>query len=516
MLAFFMKVLVCLLIAGAIGYLTAWLLRGLAIARLRETHYRLTSDLSARDNQVLAAQSQMQDLRAKQALAETELAALGTKNKELTSAIYSELQKGIENAENLRREQDRYKSDIELALQRQKEIEDTSRRLNETISKKDSDIARLELELAPLLALPATVAARDSELKEIRSKLDQAVAEQARYDRERADSRNSLETRHQEREELLASRSHRINELEGLMASAKNRLADLESLAISRAAEVTRVNEQLISFAGMPATLAALETELRTVKLKLDDATQAARAKDHEFSVTRAQIESELLQARGRTDSEVSELKAQIADLSMEIQSREHSFSALRSELDSARHSLESRSAMLQESETARTAVVAALKAKDTELARLRSDLATLTILPGKIAAIKGELSSERQRIMSLETELLQMVQTLEEGSLRPPRQFAIAPDDVDDLKHIYGVGPVIEKTLHGLGVYQFKQVALWNTEDIKFFDSQLQDFHGRIEREYWVRSAQEEHYKKYGEWLGEGQPSVTMPETNR
>ena len=516
MLAFFLKVLVCLLIASAIGFLVAWTLRGLALARLREKNYRLTSDLSARDNQVLAAQSQMQDLRAKQALSETEIATLGTKNKELTSAIYSELQKGIENAENFRREQERHKSDIELASQRQKQLEDSSKRLGEIISTKESDIERLELELAPLLSLPGTLAARESELKDIRRKHDEAVAEHDQYARERTNSRNTLEAQNQQREELLASRSHRINELEGQLASANSRLADLEGLMTSRAAEVSRVNEQLRSFAGMPSTLAALETELRMVQQKLHETALAARSRDQEFNVARAQIESELSQARGRTDIEVSELKAKNADLSMEMQNRESSLSALRAELDSASKSLESRSALLHESEAERAAAVLALKSRDAELARVRSELSHLTILPGKIAAIKGELSSERQRIMSLETELLQMVQTLEEGSWRPPRQYAIAPDETDDLKHIYGVGPVVEKTLHSLGVYQFKQVALWSTDDIKFFDSQLHDFRGRIEREYWVRSAQEEHYKKYGEWLGEGQPSITMPETNR
>ena len=101
-------------------------------------------------------------------------------------------------------------------------------------------------------------------------------------------------------------------------------------------------------------------------------------------------------------------------------------------------------------------------------------------------------------------------------SSKRTPRQFASAPPLIDDLKHIYGVGPVLEKMLHALGVYQFIQVATWKADDIAFFDARLHDFHGRIEREHWVRSAQEEHYKKYGEWLGEGAPVFTMPEANR
>ena len=70
---------------------------------------------------------------------------------------------------------------------------------------------------------------------------------------------------------------------------------------------------------------------------------------------------------------------------------------------------------------------------------------------------------------------------------------------EYDDLKLIYGVGPVLEKLLHKLGIYFFKQVARWNEADIDYVDEQLEHFKGRIRRENWVDSAAEEHLKKYG-----------------
>ncbi len=82
-----------------------------------------------------------------------------------------------------------------------------------------------------------------------------------------------------------------------------------------------------------------------------------------------------------------------------------------------------------------------------------------------------------------------------------------------DDLTCIYGVGPVLAKMLHRLGIHQFKQVAQWSEADIDFFDAQLERFRGRIRRENWVRSATEEHHKKYGEWLGSGTPAPVMRE---
>lgn len=89
-------------------------------------------------------------------------------------------------------------------------------------------------------------------------------------------------------------------------------------------------------------------------------------------------------------------------------------------------------------------------------------------------------------------------------------------PADPDDLKRIRGVGPVLEKRLHELGVHQFRQVALWTEADVDHFDRELRNFHGRIRRENWVRSAVEEHFKKHGEWLGAGAVTAAPRETAR
>ncbi|MEZ5652734.1 MAG: hypothetical protein R3E87_19530 [Burkholderiaceae bacterium] len=72
------------------------------------------------------------------------------------------------------------------------------------------------------------------------------------------------------------------------------------------------------------------------------------------------------------------------------------------------------------------------------------------------------------------------------------PRQYSLAPDRVDDLKRIVGIGPVIERMLNRLGVFQLRQIAAWNDDDVAFFDSQLDEFRGRIDRDRWVEQARE------------------------
>ena len=69
------------------------------------------------------------------------------------------------------------------------------------------------------------------------------------------------------------------------------------------------------------------------------------------------------------------------------------------------------------------------------------------------------------------------------------PMLFTTAPDPVDDLKRIKGIGAVIEKTLNKLGVYQFKQIAEWDDNNCAWVDNSL-SFPGRIKREEWVKQA--------------------------
>jgi predicted flap endonuclease-1-like 5' DNA nuclease len=59
-----------------------------------------------------------------------------------------------------------------------------------------------------------------------------------------------------------------------------------------------------------------------------------------------------------------------------------------------------------------------------------------------------------------------------------------------DDLKKIKGVAKVMEKMLHGIGVYYFWQIAQWSREDIDHADAKLTAFHGRIQRDGWVKQA--------------------------
>ena len=58
-----------------------------------------------------------------------------------------------------------------------------------------------------------------------------------------------------------------------------------------------------------------------------------------------------------------------------------------------------------------------------------------------------------------------------------------------DDLKLIKGIGPKIENTLNGLGIYHFDQIAGWGQPQRDWVDGYL-SFKGRIDRDDWVGQA--------------------------
>lgn len=68
-----------------------------------------------------------------------------------------------------------------------------------------------------------------------------------------------------------------------------------------------------------------------------------------------------------------------------------------------------------------------------------------------------------------------------------------------DDLKDIIGVGPFLERKLHSLGIYTFRQVANFTSEDMDTVNRIIEFFPGRIERDDWVGQSKAFHERKYG-----------------
>ncbi len=75
-------------------------------------------------------------------------------------------------------------------------------------------------------------------------------------------------------------------------------------------------------------------------------------------------------------------------------------------------------------------------------------------------------------------------------GGKAPKPLKAARKGQADDLQKIEGIGPVLEKLLHGLGTYHFDQIASWGVDEIAWIDTNLKGFKGRATRDKWVAQA--------------------------
>jgi predicted flap endonuclease-1-like 5' DNA nuclease len=142
------------------------------------------------------------------------------------------------------------------------------------------------------------------------------------------------------------------------------------------------------------------------------------------------------------------------------------------------------------------------IRSRDAEAAMLRGTLdgrdAAISQLED-LARERAHLFGELAKAHAETARYRQLIVDIENNAPPPILSGVAAPDD---LKLIVGVGPVLERMLHTLGVTTFRQIAYWSERDIAEFDARLPEFPGRIVRDQWVTQARELHQSKYGEAL--------------
>jgi NADH-quinone oxidoreductase subunit E len=114
-----------------------------------------------------------------------------------------------------------------------------------------------------------------------------------------------------------------------------------------------------------------------------------------------------------------------------------------------------------------------------------------------RVRELEQAEASSRQRIARLEDEPTSAEGAAEaEAPPERPKAPAAAPQalaapevQADDLQRISGIGPSIEKTLHGLGICHFRQIAGFTPDNVAWVSQRLR-FKGRIEREDWIGQA--------------------------
>ncbi|MFI4902316.1 MAG: hypothetical protein ACHP91_02795 [Burkholderiales bacterium] len=147
---------------------------------------------------------------------------------------------------------------------------------------------------------------------------------------------------------------------------------------------------------------------------------------------------------------------------------------------------LTERARIIRAAEREAASLRAARSGDAAELGQLREFADERRALLRDLAAARGETARYREIVVDLE-----------DNAPPPLLGGAGAPDD---LKLIVGVGPVLERMLHRMGIGSYREIARWSEHDVDAVDARLPEFHGRIRRDAWVTQARALHQSKYGE----------------
>ena len=127
---------------------------------------------------------------------------------------------------------------------------------------------------------------------------------------------------------------------------------------------------------------------------------------------------------------------------------------------------------------------------------RLQSDLETCA---AKTARLEAEAAAARSTAVATAAPVAVAAASKPAAPVAEPEvKAAKKPEGLtgprngkaDELQLIHGVGPKMEKMLHGLGYYHFDQIAHWTADEMVWVDNNLEGFKGRATRDKWQPQA--------------------------
>lgn len=242
------------------------------------------------------------------------------------------------------------------------------------------------------------------------------------------------------------------------------------------------------------------------------------RLRDNENEIAR--LRGSVSKAKGdataentKDDAEIASLKARISSLEADLRASGDKYAKLETESSDWKTKLAALTAAGAGGAAAGAVAGGGDSDKDAEITRLKADLANVTAKlrisrsddaadESEIKKLRAELDGLKTKLADTENERVYLLGQVKKAEAGESIKREVPMDQRDDLELIHGVGPVLERMLYDLGVYFFKDVASWDAAKIAEMNEKLPNFRGRIEREGWVESAKEEHFKKYGEKL--------------
>jgi chromosome segregation ATPase len=285
---FIVKMLVCLLLAAAIGFVVAWLLRGLGLKALQSRVSQLTRNVTERDGAIHERDNKLKEVRSTLAARDSTIQAHETRLNTLDSQL------------------------VQVNQQRDAFNLDLAHR-DGTIRARDASIASLTALLATrdnaLGELQGSIAAKEKAALERQTTHQNVSTDLQRQIAELQKSLTDRDTMLRVRDETLKSRESKIEDLErnsatlsGKFAVERDQLnvkiANLETnqsgIGKLKDAEIAKLTAQLAPLITLPSLLSQKETQLMAAR------TEASTARN-DMQVYKAKLDQLQGDAKQRT-----------------------------------------------------------------------------------------------------------------------------------------------------------------------------------------------------------------------
>lgn len=471
------QILLWLVLAGLVGTAVGWFIRGASSGRgvrrvakewkerLDGVSAALRAQLEERNTEILTLRDALQERTDRAASMEDELTSRTTALNELQD-IFDSMQARL--------------SDLELQ-----------------VKDRDEELGRLELESR------AGVAEKSAEIAALGTRLEE-LEEVARG-------------REQDRE--------RIAELEGLLGEAE-RGALAQAARKDAAEEADDLSERAAADGALREQLEEREVHIRELESRLQELDERIRSMEpvqdqlESRDETLRDLEDDHRNVLMERDREIARLQARVEELEpLERQVRDQDAQIrLLQPLGGVIKERDERIRKLKEIHEAE------VREKDVEIERLSTRIVEFEQLPlppagvpefggsgpdapeprAEARRLAGESRTLARGSRPLVPEVPDVDTESEDVVSHPPDSGPDTPDaaaipDQDDLKEIVGIGPVLERALNELGYRTFRDVALWEKEDIARVKEMIGIFSKRMDRDDWVGQARALHARKYG-----------------
>lgn len=122
---------------------------------------------------------------------------------------------------------------------------------------------------------------------------------------------------------------------------------------------------------------------------------------------------------------------------------------------------------------------------------------------PSLLHTLSSELDRWKRHCRVLGDELKLQRERLEQMGADTDNDADVNPfDSIDELTDIRGIGNVIARKLHQMGIYRYKELISLSDDDLERAQMLIPDFERRMNRDSWQDQARELHRDKYSEAL--------------